>query len=490
MPALIDHAVAWSVVIPLAAATFAWLLARRFLPAVVLVSVPLIALAVGGVVREVWRAGPLRYAVGGWGAPLGIDYFVDGLGAVMLAMTAVVGVFVSLYALSYFGDEERPPRYFWSSWFLLWAALNALFVSADIFNLYVTLELLTLASAALVTLAGVAALGAGLRYLLAALAASLCFLLGVAFLYGNYGTLDIALLRAEVAPGPAVAAAVSLMTLGLLLKSALFPLHFWLPSAHAAAPAPVSAALSALVVKATFYLLLRLWFDAFPAALVPAASQVLGVLGALAIVWGSVQALRAARLKLLIAYSTVAQVGYLFLLFPLALASPQSAGASVIAWEGGVFQALSHAFAKSAMFLAAGTVLHSLDHDRVTGIGGMVAHTPVTVFAFGLAGVSLMGLPPSGGFIAKWLLLSAALDSGRWWWALVVVAGGLLAAAYVLRVLRRAFFAQVEEEAWRPVSRTMELAPLALALCALALGFASAGPLALLRIGAPLAMAP
>jgi formate hydrogenlyase subunit 3/multisubunit Na+/H+ antiporter MnhD subunit len=282
-----------------------------------------------------------------------------------------------------------------------------------------------------------------------------------------------------VQPSPVVWAAVGLMSAGLLLKTALFPLHFWLPPAHASAPTPVSALLSALVVKASFYILLRLWLQLFP---LPDAlpgqfpGLLLGLLGAAAVLWGGVQALRQTRLKLLIAYSTVAQIGYLFLAFPLA---------TVIAWKGMLFLLLSHALAKAAMFMAAGNILRFQGHDRIADLDRVAQRLPLTLTTFALAGVSIMGLPPSGGFIAKWLLLDAALRSGQWWWALVLILGGLLAAAYVFKVIGYAFTQADTPRYPRAVPRRMEWSALALALAAIGIGLVAPWPLALMDIGLP-----
>ena len=236
-------------------------------------------------------------------------------------------------------------------------------------------------------------------------------------MYGAYGTLDIVLLSSRVRAEPAAWVALALMTAGLLAKAALYPLHLWLPPAHAGAPAPASAVLSGLVVKAPFFLVVRLWFDVMPRLIDARAAQLLGVLAASAILFGSVVALRQARLKLLIAYSTVAQIGYLFLMFPLAGGPQMSHFWSATAWTGGVLQAISHAFAKAAMFMSAGLVYEALGHDRIAGLAGIGRALPITVFAFGLGGMSLMGLPPSGGFVAKAMLLTAAVAGGQWWWA-------------------------------------------------------------------------
>jgi formate hydrogenlyase subunit 3/multisubunit Na+/H+ antiporter MnhD subunit len=273
------------------------------------------------------------------------------------------------------------------------------------------------------------------------------------------------------------------MTAGLLAKTALFPLHLWLPPAHAGAPAPASAVLSSLVVKGSFLIIVRLWFDVIPGLPSDAAMQILATLGAAAIVFGSALALQQARLKLLVAYSTVAQIGYLFLMFPLATgAAAHIAGMG--AWTGGVLQAISHACAKAAMFMAAGLIAQALGHDRIAGLAGIGRALPMTVLAFGLGGLSLMGLPPSGGFVAKWLLLSAAIEGGQWWWGLVIVAGGLLAGGYVFRVLGPALAATEDRTpTCAPVSRGREMVVLALAVVSMALGLLPLASFGLLQVG-------
>jgi multicomponent Na+:H+ antiporter subunit D len=353
-----------------------------------------------------------------------------------------------------------------------------------------------LAAVGLVALEGTAvALAAAVRYLFAALLGSLAYLMGVALLYGAHGTLAIPGVADLFAAGATGWTAIVLMTVGLVLKTALFPLHFWLPGAHGGAATPVSALLSAVVVKGSFYVLARLWFGAFDGATTAAAAQGLGLLGAAAVVWGSLLALRQQRLKMVVAFSTVAQVGYLFLVFPLSLDAASAAGA----WEGGIYQALAHGLAKAAMFLAAGAMIAASTSDRVDAMVGVSHRAPLALFAFALSAVSLMGLPPSGGFIAKWLLLQASLASGQWWWVVVLLGGGFLAAAYVFRVLRYAFVQQGEasqpvQSVARPVRspeprpvRPMEASALGLALAAVALGLAPQWPLALLRTGAPFA---
>ena len=296
----------WTLLLPLSTATLAFLLGRR--AAAVLVSAGAVSIlaSVFGLLRQVWLFGPQRHTVGGWRAPLGIELYADGVSVSLLAVTAVIMSTAGCYALAATRrgsshTEGCDNDFFWSLWFFLWATLNAVFLSRDIFNLYITLELLVLCAVPLLILAGSgAALTAGMRYLLIAMLSSMCYLLGIVLLYAHYHTLNIPQLGSLIKPTPGTAVAIVLITLGLSLKTALFPLHFWLPGAHGNAPTPVSALLSSLVITASYYLLVRLWFGAFAGILPAGAGYFLGFLGSAAILWGSLLALRQERLKLII----------------------------------------------------------------------------------------------------------------------------------------------------------------------------------------------
>ncbi len=445
-----------------------------------------------GVVRE----GPRRLAVGGWGAPLGIELQLDGLSALMVATTALVGTVSTVYAQGYLSlkgaeekkgapfshDDAQGGALFWPLWLSLWGSLAALFLSGDLFNIYVTMELIGLSSTALIALAGNApALTAATRYLLVSLVGSFCYLAGVALIYAACGTLDLVLLTGAIEGGVLPPAALALVTAGLLLKTALFPFHFWLPPAHGNAPAPVSAMLSALVVKAPYYLLLRLWIEVFAPVVTPEAAQFLGLLGTGAILWGSTQALLTDRVKRLVAYSTVSQLGYLFLVFPLAL----EAGAGRFAWNGAACFILSHAVAKSTMFLAAGTLLCAAESDRLAHLDGISQCIPLPMFAFSIAGAGLIGLPPSGGFMAKWLLLKSALTGGQWGYLLVILLGGLLTATYIFRVFSRAFMYKPITTVCHLLPARMHWSPMVLSLISMVLGLLTSQVLSLLEVGSP-----
>jgi multicomponent Na+:H+ antiporter subunit D len=469
-----------SIVVPIVGALLAFAAGGRHVERIALGTM-LVGLAVAiGIAVAVRQSGaPLVYLLGGWVPPLGVALRADGLSAVMMATTSVVVFAIAIFAHADFctpdrSVEARAPFAFWILLLAIWSALNTVFLGGDLFTLYVALELLTFAAVPLVSLDGRAeTLQAALRYLLFALFGSALYLVGTALLYGVYGTLDIVLLSHRVRVEPSTIVAAALMTVGLLAKTALFPLHLWLPPAHAGAPAAASAVLSALVVKGSFFIVVRLWFDVMPALPGPDAAQLLAALGAAAILFGSVVALRQKRLKLLIAYSTLAQIGYLFLMFPLAFdpgsAQLQSGGAL----SGGILQAISHATAKASMFMAAGLIYQALGHDRIAGLAGIGRALPMLVFAFTLGGMSLIGLPPSGAYLAKTLLLQAATETEQWWWAVVLQAGGIFTSSYVLLVLAHALAPAREKVILRvPVPRNRQATVLVLSLCSLLLGLA------------------
>ena len=423
------------------------------------------------------------YLPGGWAPPLGIALRADGLSVVMLLTVALVICGIALYANADFAmprgaPDARMPFTFWLLLLAVWGSLNLVFVSSDLFTLYVALELLTFAGVPLVCLDGKGdTLRAALRYLLFALLGSLLYLLGVVLLYGVYGTLDIALLATRVRPETVTWTVLALMTCGLLAKTALFPLHIWLPPAHAGAPAAASAILSALVIKGSWFLVVRLWFDVMPGVVTLPSAQLLGALGASAIVVGSVVALRQERLKLLVAYSTVAQIGYLFLMFPLAFDGAGDTIAHGSALTGGLLQAVSHATAKASMFMAAGLIYAALGHDRIADLAGVARAMPLTVLTFALAGLALMGVVPSGAYLAKKLMLDAADGTGQWWWMIVLQGGAVFTAGYVVLVLVRATRPRTDAVPLvKRVSRLSEIAALSLSLCSLLLGLAALGP--------------
>lgn len=482
------------VLLPLAAAVLAAVLPARVRPALGLGAALLSAVAALAVAALVYDAGAVAVHLGGHAPPLGIALRADGVAAAFLLLLAVAGTAVSVHAAA------SPPStgaaasrdWFWPAWLLAWAGLAAVFVSGDLFNLYVALEVMGLAAVLLVALGGPGSWRPAFRYLLVAVTGSLLFLLALTLVYAATGTLDLALAGrrlAEAGDGPHRRAILALTLTGMALKSAVFPLHGWLPGTHGSAPSTVSPLLSALVVKASFVVALRVWTDVTGPD--PLVGALVGVAAAGSVLWAGLVALRATHLKRLVAYSTISQLGYLFLVFPLLAAAGDDTGAAHAALAAVVTLALAHGLAKTAMFLTAGTLYDRLGTDRIDALTGRGDDHPALTMALGIAAVSLAGLPVTLGFAGKWQLLLAAIGTGLWWIVAVVIAGSVVAALYLLRPLR-ALFADAHEGAAAPgpdrgaaepdrdtlpMPRVVATIPLALGLVSVAALFGAA-PLA------------
>lgn len=387
-------------------------------------------LAAIAAILSVTTEGAATMQLGGWETPLAIRFRLSPLSALLLVFTALIHFLVALYAARTRGRHPGMGDY-WPLSCLLHASLAALWLSADLFNLYVTLELLGLVAVALVSLAGRKSWRPSLDYLLLSLAGSLLYLLGVALLYGRYGVLDVALLAEMTSDDRVTRLSIVSMTLGLMLKGALWPLHLWLPAAHASAPTPVSALLSGVVVKGPLFILWLLWVEVSSAEFHRGAGLGMALAGVLALLCGGWQSLRAPLLKVVVAYSTVAQLGYALLALGL-----------LLLWDmPRLYMALwlfvlAHGLAKVSMFLAAGEMQETCGSRRVSAMKGATQTMPLAMFAFAVAGGSLIGLPPSGGFLAKWELLQPVVQQpDRWPWLVAILAGTLMSAAYVFRVV-------------------------------------------------------
>ena len=465
-----------SVLAPVTLAGLAALVRGRATAVVGLTGTVLSALLAAAVTVAVAVDGPVQHELAGWSPPLGIVLRADGLSAVLLALTAVVGTATAVYAASR-DTTYGGHRSFWPLVLLLWSGMAGVLLTADLFNTYVALEVVTLAAVGLVALGGRRSWLPALRYLLVAVLGSMFYLLAVAMIYGMTGTLDMAQAGAVIAADPSAETRwpLALAVVGLGLKGALLPLHAWLPPAHASAPAAVSPLLSGLVVKAGFVVLVRLWFEVLGPD--PAVAQVLAGAAALAVVVGGVLALVQSSLKRVVAYSTVAQIGYFFLLFPVTL-GVEDPDLQRSLWGGVLLIVLAHGLAKAALFLAAGSLQLAAGSDELTEIVGAARQLGSTTVAMMLAAVSLVGLPVSLGFSGKWLLLTGAVHTGQWWVVVLVVVGSLLSAAYLLRPLASLLLAsdttqEVEPVDLRALPPTLRHVPLVLALLVVLLGLSS-----------------
>ena len=401
-----------------------------------IVSVTLLAALV--LTLEVAASGPFSYPLGGWDRPFGIELRFDEFSAAILFMALIAGL-VLVYAGRDAAREMPAGRLPWFHALMLLnlGGMAGFAVTGDLFNLFVFMEVVSVSSYALVALgeqrmAPVAAF----RYLLAGAASSALILFSIGILYALTGSLNMADVAARLGGEPAgMPAAVALggLVTGFLLKAEVFPLHAWLPDAHASAPAPVSAVLSALVVKLGILGVLRCWQLFAAAGVLPlgALGELLAWGGALSLVAGAGFALFQQDIKRLLAYSTVSNIGYIVM--GLGLASQQAV-------LGAGLHVLNHALIKSTLFLAAGALIHQTGCRKLYDLRGAGRAMPWTSLALTVGVLSVVGLPPTAGFPGKWYIALGALDAGRPVFAVVAAAGGLLAFAYYTRVLNTLYF--------------------------------------------------
>jgi multicomponent Na+:H+ antiporter subunit D len=422
-----------ALLLPLAGAGLSWFVAVRWRPLVAVATTTATLVAAVLIARRVVDGGRTELLLGGPERALGV-LVADGLSSGLILLSATIALATAVFALLDRRSGGVRPSY-WPLSSALLTGLHGLFLAGDLLTAYLMLELVAVSGAAMVAWGGSRQqLVAGTRYFYAELMASVTFLVGTVLVWSAAGTVVIADLGGgQVGDGVTGRLGFALITVGLLLKVPVVPLHFWLPAAHALAPSAVSPLLSALVVKSAFVVLLRVWVSGVPELATSSFAQLLGAFGAVAVIWGGLAALRAQRVKELIAYSTVAQLGLLLVAVPMIVTG------SAEAWIGGVLHAIAHALPKAAVLLAVGLLARSLGGDTVDRFAGAAVHRPLATFVLGVAGLSLVGLPPTGGFVAKWHLIVASITTGQWWWAATIVIGSLLTAAYMARLLQRCF---------------------------------------------------
>jgi multicomponent Na+:H+ antiporter subunit D len=433
---------------------------------------------------RVAREGPFSYAMGGWAPPWGIELRFDEFSAFAVAIV-LVGWLAVAFSLRHSEKAVAPERLpFYHTLILLNLGGMIGFVSTgDFFNLFVFLEVLSLSGYALVAVGGRKIAGlAAFKYLLMGAVSSLVVLLCVGLLHALTGSLNMtdvaSRLGAAQSPVP-VALALGGFTAAFLVKAALFPLHIWLPDAHSAAPSPVSAILSGLVVKMGIVGLLRVWqvFRGAGVLEMTALSEVLIWLGAASIVMGAFFAVFQEDLKLMLAYSTVSNVGYIVL--GLGLASP-------LGMTGGVVHVFNHALIKAALFLAAGALIHATGERTLKGLRGVGRSMPVTCLALSVGVLAIIGVPPTAGFVGKWYIALGALEAGRPFFAFVLVFGALLICIYYARIVNAFYFrsptrTRVEEA--REVPASMLVPVLILAALCLVMGVLGRVPLSFAEPG-------
>lgn len=445
-----EHLPALQVVVPLMSAP-AIVLVRRHGAAwaiATLASWAALAIAIA-IAFKVAQTGTLSYAIGNWPAPWGIEYRVDPLNAFVLVLVSLVGAVVMPYAKVSVAAElpEEQEYLFFAMYCLCLAGSLGIAITGDAFNLFVFLEISSLSSYVLVALGRRRqALSAAYQYLVMGTIGATFYIIGVGLLYLMTGTLnmaDMAERLAHVTETRPLIAALAFVIVGVGMKLALFPLHQWLPNAYTFAPSVVTAFLAATATKVSAYVLIRFSFSVFGHA--PQLGEVplhelLTVLSILAIVSMSLVALFQDDLKRMLAYSSVAQIGYILL--GVGLATPSGLTAAVA-------HLFNHGITKGALFLLVGTLALRVGSTRLSQLSGLASRMPLTALGVVLAGLSLIGVPGTAGFITKWYLVRACLERGSWWLAALVVATSLIALGYVWRFVEIAYLKAPGPEAPR-----------------------------------------
>jgi multicomponent Na+:H+ antiporter subunit D len=450
------HFPALQVVLPLLTAPICVLLRGARLAWLVALGVSWAAFAIAGLLlAEVLIGGPLSYALGGWAPPWGIEFRIDAVNAFVLLIVAGIGAVVMLYAPKSVEHEIGHDRayLFYASYLLCLAGLLGVTITGDAFNLFVFLEISSLSSYVLISLGhDRRALYAAYQYLILGTIGATFYLIGVGLMYQVTGTLNMADLAVRLAGEGdvrGVRVAFAFLTVGLSLKLALFPLHLWLPNAYTYAPSVVTGFLAATATKVAIYVLLRVFFTIFGADYAFDAlplGEILMVLALLAMFVASTVAIFQADVQRILAYSSVAQIGYMVLGISLATAAGVQAG---------ILHMFNHALIKGGLFLSIGCVYFRIGSADIDDFAGLGRRMPWTSAAFVAGGLSLIGVPLTAGFISKWYLVRAALVEDMWWIAVLIVLSSLLAVVYVWRVVERMYFAAADgttERAEAPLS--------------------------------------
>lgn len=383
----------------------------------------------------------MSYHLGGWPPPQGIEMVLDPLAGFMAVVVSSVGLIAIIYSRRSLLAELRLPGKFSAFHgvsLLLLTGLLGIVLTGDLFNLYVFLEVASLSAYALLARGSREAPFSAFRYVIMGTLGGTFYLLGVGFLYFSTGTLnmaDMADLLPALARSRAVLAAAVFMVIGLGLKMALFPLHMWLPDAYTHSASAVTGLVAPIMTKVAAYALIRVLLTVFPLSYVLHDVPILTTVGWMAaagVIWGSVMAIAQKDLRRMLAYSSVSQVAYVGL--GLALANP-------LALIGALLHIASHAITKACLFLVAGATRFRTGTTDISSLAGLGRTMPWTMAALAVAALSMIGIPPTSGFFAKWYLVLGSIETGSWMFVGVIVASSLLNAVYFFRVLEKAYLA-------------------------------------------------
>ncbi|HSG11767.1 MAG TPA: monovalent cation/H+ antiporter subunit D family protein [Gammaproteobacteria bacterium] len=437
---MVSHISLLLVVVPLIAAPVVAVLPRGRLPWLVAFMVAATCAVLAGM--QLWAVlyeGAISYELGGWAPPWGIEYRIDAVNAFVALIVAAIAAITLPYAL--LSAEREIPEdkipLFYSALLLCLTGLLGITQTGDIFNVFVFLEISSLASYALISLGRQRqAFTAAYQYLIMGTIGATFYLIGVGLIYSQTGSLnmqDLAAILPDVLHLNTVETGFAFLMVGIALKLALFPLHLWLPNAYTYAPSVVTVFLAATATKVAVYVMLRILFTVFPQgfAVTTPADELFIVAGIAGIIIASVYAIYQKNIKRLLAYSSVAQVGYMVLGIGFASATGLTAA---------LVHLFNHALMKGALFMAVGAIVYRVGASRMEQVHGLGRAMPWTFGAIVIGGLSLIGVPGTAGFISKWYLVSAALEQQAWISVAVILSGSLLAVVYVGKLIEALYF--------------------------------------------------
>ncbi len=440
------HLPVLQIVVPLVAAPFCLLLRRGTWAWILSSIVCLAALVIAAtLLSQVLESGPISYELGGWAPPWGIEYRVDVLNAFLLLIVSATGAIVLPYARRSVAHEIPESQHggFYTALLLCFTGLLGVAITGDAFNLFVFLEISSLSSYVLIAMGrDRRALTAAFQYLVMGTIGATFIVIGIGLLYMATGTLNMADLGARlpaVGANRTVLAAFAFLTVGATLKLALFPLHFWLPNAYAYAPSVVTAFLAATATKVSIYILLRFFFTIFGptfAAEDITLQRLVVPLAVIAVLVCSTVAIFQSNVKRMLAYSSIAQIGYMMIGIGFD---------TVTGLTAGIVHLFNHAATKGGLFLALGCVVLRIGSCQLDDLAGLGRRMPLTMFSFVLGGLSLIGVPLTAGFVSKWYLVQAAIEQDNWLVAVAILVGSLLAIIYVWRVVEVAYLRPAPE---------------------------------------------
>jgi len=403
--------------------------------------------AVGGVIvslaaasaglARVLQNGALHYYLGGWPPPLGIEYVLDNLSAFMALLICLIGLMAVVYSRRP-ALQEVPDKIvtLYPLMLLLLAGMVGIVVTGDMFNLYVFLEIASLSAYALMAIGNRQAPVAAFRYLIMGTLGACFYLLGLGLIYFSTGSLNMADI-AHILPGlygsRTIVAAAAFIVTGLALKMALFPLHLWLPDAYTYAPSSVISLIAPTMTKVAAYVLVRLLLSVFlPQYLIETipVTLIVGWLAAAGIIVGSIMAIAQNDFRRMLAYSSVAQIGYVAL--GIGLGNP-------LGLVGGLLHIMNHAFMKGCLFQIAGAIRYRTGTWEISRFAGLGRRMPLTMACFTVAALSMIGIPPACGFFSKWYLVLGCIDAQNWVFLAVIIISSLLNAVYFFRIIEKVY---------------------------------------------------